>query len=207
MTERRPLASRETPWARALTQALARTRVTPNAISGASVVAAAVAGVALWGAAEAEGLARAALLILAALGCQLRLLGNLLDGLVAVEAGRGAPDGAFWNEAPDRVSDMVILAGLGLGAGEPALGWAAASLAVLTAYVRELGRGLGLPMDYRGPMGKPQRMAVVTIAALLALLDPLWDGSALLVGLWAVAAGAALTAGLRAARIVRALRR
>jgi phosphatidylglycerophosphate synthase len=196
--DRRPLRSRETAWARALTRRLARAGAAPNAISGASVVAAAVAGAALWGAGATDGVPRVALLVLAALGCQARLLCNLLDGLVAVEAGPGAPDGAFWNEAPDRVSDMLILAGLGLGAGAPALGWAAASLAVLTAYVRELGRGLGQSMDYRGPMAKPQRMAVVTGAALLAVLDPLWGGSALLVGLSVVVAGAALTTGLRA---------
>lgn len=205
---RRPLASRETGWAQGLARRLAASAVTPNQISMASVAAAVVAGAALWGAGTAEGWGRAALLILAALGCQLRLLCNLLDGLMAVEGGRGGPDGPFWNEAPDRLSDLLVLVGLGLGLGEPALGWAAASLAILTAYARELGHGLGLPPDWRGPMAKPQRMAAVTLASLASTLDPLWggDGILLLLALWVVAVGAGLTALRRAMGIVAALR-
>ncbi|MEH6776340.1 MAG: CDP-alcohol phosphatidyltransferase family protein, partial [Cereibacter changlensis] len=108
-TDRRPLASRDTGWARWLTRKLAATSVTPNQISMASMVAAALAGAAFWGVAHSEGAARVALLLLAALGCQLRLLCNLMDGLVAIEAGRQTADGAFWNEFPDRVADIVIL--------------------------------------------------------------------------------------------------
>ena len=206
---RRPLASRDAAWAKGLARRLAATAVTPNQISWASVAAAAVAGAALWGAGHVGGLARAPLLVVAALGCQLRLVCNLLDGLVAVEAGKGTPDGAFWNEAPDRVSDALVLVGLGLGLGLPALAWAATSLAILTAYVRELGRSLGLPPDYRGPMAKPQRMAVITGAALLSVPEPLWGGHGLVLhaALWIVALGGALTAARRAAGIVAALRR
>lgn len=206
--ERRPLASRDASWARSLARRLAATAVSPNQISMASVVAAAVAGGSLWGTGGTDGWARAALLVLAAIACQIRLACNLLDGLVAVEGAKGAPDGAFWNEFPDRLSDALVLVGLGLGLGLPALGWAAASLATFTAYTRELGHGLGLPADYRGPMAKPQRMAVVTVASLAALLDPLWagGGTTLLVGLWVVVAGCGLTVARRAASIVAGLR-
>jgi phosphatidylglycerophosphate synthase len=175
----------------------------------ASVIAAAVAGGALGVQGGAEGWSRALLLVLAALACQVRLMCNLLDGLVAVEGGKGTPDGAFWNEFPDRLSDTLILVGMGLGMGLPALGWAAASLAVLTAYTRELGHGLGLAADYRGPMAKPQRMAVVTMASLASLLDPLWGGrgEVLVAGLWVVAIGSSLTVARRAVGIVAELRR
>jgi phosphatidylglycerophosphate synthase len=207
---RRPLASRQTGWAAALTRRLAATSITPNQISMASMVAAALAGAALWSAGvAADGPARMLLLIAAAVFCQLRLLCNLLDGMVAIEAGKSAPDGAFWNEFPDRVSDLLILAGLGYGVGEPALGWAAAALAILTAYVRELGRGCGLPADFSGPMAKPHRMALVTAAALASLPAPLWDGrnELLLAALWLVAIGAGVTALRRSFHIVRQLRR
>ena len=206
--ERRPIASRETGWARRLTRALASSAVTPNQISMASMIAAALAGGALWGVGQADGASRIALLLLAAAGCQLRLLCNLMDGLVAVEARRGSPDGAFWNEFPDRISDILILVGLGFAVEMPGLGWATASLAVFTAYVRELGHGLGLPSDFRGPMAKPHRMAAVTIASLAAIFDPLWssDGTALLIGIWVVAIGSAVTVLRRAARIVTRLR-
>jgi phosphatidylglycerophosphate synthase len=63
----------------------------------------------------------------------MRLLCNLFDGMVAIEGGRKEADGPFWNEAPDRASDILILAGAGLGAGAVGLGWAAAALAVATA--------------------------------------------------------------------------
>ena len=123
--------------------------------------------------------------------------------MVAVEAGKGTADGAFWNEFPDRVADILILAGAGLGAGYAALGWAAAAMAVLTAYVRELGRACGTPSDFSGPMAKPHRMAAITAAALLSVFEPLWGGSGeiLIAALWVVAAGAALTALRRAARL------
>lgn len=207
--DRRPLASRDTGWARRITLWLASTSVTPNQISIASVAAAVVAGACFGLSGQAADGTRAALLILAALFCQARLLCNLFDGMVAIEAGKHAPDGAFWNEFPDRLADMLILVGVGYSAGAPDLGWAAAGFAVLTAYTRELGRNCGLPADYSGPMAKPHRMATLTAAALFATLEPLWQGQGqiLTLALWIVALGAAATSIRRAARIVRSLRR
>lgn len=60
--------------------------------------------------------------------------------MVAVEGAKAQADGSFCNEFPDHVADLVIFAGLGYGIGQPGLGWAAAFLAVPTAYMRELGR-------------------------------------------------------------------
>ncbi len=207
MDNRRPLASRGTKWAAGLTSRLAATSVTPNQISMASVLVAALAGACFWASGTAAGFGRVLLLLAAALFCQLRLLCNLLDGMVAVEAGKGSKDGAFWNEAPDRIADILILVGAGLGAGQPALGWAAACFAVLTAYVREHGRAGGLPADYSGPMAKQHRMALITAAGVIALFEPLWSDSdrVLEIALWIVAAGAAITALLRAVTVVRAL--
>ena len=209
-SNRRPLASRQTGWAAALTRFLAATSITPNHISIVSMLFAALAGAAFWAAGLSDhATSRALLLVAGAVFCQFRLLCNLLDGMVAVEAGKGSPDGAFWNEFPDRVSDLLILAGLGYGVGEPALGWAAVALAILTAYVRELGRGCGLPADFSGPMAKPQRMALVTVATILSLFEPFWDGrnEILVAALWLVAIGSAVTALRRSLHIVRALRR
>lgn len=161
-SDRRPLASRQSFWARGLTRWLVKRAITPNQISALSMVAAALAGL-CFAFASAYWLG----LILAALFCQLRLLCNLFDGLVAVEGGKGAPDGPWWNEAPDRVSDLFILTGFGLAAGAPTLGLLAAALAIFTAYIRELGRANGLGNDFAGPFAKQHRMAAVTLAALL----------------------------------------
>lgn len=205
---RRPLASRQTGWAATVTRWLAGTSVTPNQISQAGMVAALLAGAAFWGAGSAGGATRVALLVAAGLFVQLRLLCNLFDGMVAVEAGRGAPDGGFWNEFPDRVSDLLILMGAALAVGEPALGWAAAGMAFLTAYLRELGVNCGAGADFSGPMAKQHRMAVMTGAAGLSLFEPLlgWHGQVLSAALWIVALGAGLTVLRRAWRLVGRLR-
>lgn len=205
---RRPLASRDSGWARAIARKLSMASVTPNQISMASMVMAAIAGLAFWQAGTATGGSRTALLLVAALFCQFRLLCNLFDGMVAIEGGKQAPDGPFWNEFPDRVADILIFVGVGYGVGQPTLGWAAAAFAVLTAYTRELGRNCGLPADFSGPMAKQHRMAVITAAAVLSLLEPLWSGhNQMLIGaLWLIAIGAAITAIRRAANIVRKLR-
>ncbi|MBN9472184.1 MAG: CDP-alcohol phosphatidyltransferase family protein [Bosea sp.] len=207
-SDRRPLASRDTGWARGIARRLSASGITPNQISMASMAMAACAGAAFWLAGSAVSGLRAALLLAAALFCQLRLLCNLFDGMVAIEGGKQEADGPFWNEFPDRVADILILTGVGYGIGLPALGWAAAAFAVLTAYTRELGRNCGLPADFSGPMAKQHRMATITVAALLSLLEPLWrgQGEVLVIALWLIAVGAAVTALRRAANIVRGLR-
>ena len=207
--DRRPLASRSTGWATAITQRLAKTSITPNQISIASMGAAAIAAALFYMAGQTDGAMRIIGLLGGALFCQLRLICNLLDGMVAVEAGKGSPDGAFWNEMPDRVSDIVILVGIGYGIGMPDLGWAAGAFAVLTAYVRELGRASGQAADFSGPMAKPHRMATVTIAAFIAVFAPLWGSSnqVLMIALWVIAIGALITAIRRSARLVSQLKK
>lgn len=206
--DRRPLSSRDTGWARAIARRLSDSGITPNQISMASMAMAACAGAAFWLAGTAPPGSRIALLLAAALFCQLRLLCNLFDGMVAIEGGKQAADGPFWNEFPDRIADILIFAGVGYGIVAPALGWAAAAFAVLTAYTRELGRNCGLPADFSGPMAKQHRMAMITAAALISLLEPFWRGQneVLTVALWLIAVGAAVTTLRRAANIVRALR-
>ena len=40
---------------------------------------------------------------------QLRLLCNMMDGLVAVEGGLKSKAGDLFNEAPDRIEDVILL--------------------------------------------------------------------------------------------------
>lgn len=206
--DRRPLASRNTRWAQALARRMTALSVTPNQISQASMVMAALAGGSFWLSGGGDGGSRVLFLILAALFCQLRLLCNLLDGMVAVEGGKGEADGPFWNEFPDRVADILIFAGVGYGIAAPGLGWAAAAFAVLTAYVRELGRATGNPSDFGGPMAKQHRMATITAAALISILEVLWNGGSwvLTIALWIVAVGAAATALRRGLNLIRQLK-
>jgi phosphatidylglycerophosphate synthase len=129
--------------------------------------------------------------------------------MVAVEGGRGSRSGEVFNDAPDRLADILILVAAGYALPWPAwgsaLGWIAATLAVLTAYVRLLGRSLGLPQDFCGPMAKPHRMAVLTIACIAALVSSLESRLGLSLGLAVIAIGSALTVVRRLVRLVRAL--
>lgn len=207
MSERRPIASRDSQLAARVAKTLVERGISPNQISQISMVFAALAGLAFWFSGGTSGAMYVVYLFVAALGCQMRLLCNLFDGMVAVEGGRGAPDGPFWNEAPDRVADTFILVGIGLGAGHVGLGWAAASLAIGTAYVRELGSAQGLGADFRGPMAKPQRMAVATGAAATAIFFPVILGwSVLHLALWIIVLGSAVTILRRSQGIIASLK-
>lgn len=200
-TDRRPIAARNTGWALRCAQWLARSDITPNQISVFSVAFAAAGAAALLNWPDWRGMGTCALCIVLRLSC------NLFDGMVALEAGRGAtPIGAIYNDAPDRVADVLFLVSLGHLAGCDWLGWLAALLAVLTAYIRVLGGTLGLAQDFRGPMAKPQRMWLMCGALLAAALLPTHASSILLGAAALIAAGCALTCVLRLRAISHALR-
>ena len=172
--DRRPLKSRARPSARSLAAALARLGVRPNHVSVAGVFFALAAAVAFFGLLDVPALLQAVLLLAAAAAIQLRLLCNLLDGLLAVEGGLKSATGELYNDVPDRFADVLVLVAAGYAISwdwGPPLGWAAAAAALLTAYVRLLGGALGTPQHFFGPMAKPHRMAVLTSACLLSLLE------------------------------------
>jgi phosphatidylglycerophosphate synthase len=193
-----------------LAAALARRGVSPNAISVAGLVAGLLAGVALAATAFTDGWALRLCWIAGAAGVQLRLLANLLDGMVAVASNRTSKLGELFNEVPDRLSDAAVLVGLGYAAGgRPELGYVAAVGALLTAYVRALGKAAGAPNVFAGPMAKPHRMALVTVVALACAALPAGWVTGYHVPAWAlgvVAAGTVVTVARRLARIAAHLR-
>lgn len=201
---RRPLGSRNSAWARSLSVKAVQRGMTPNQISQLSIACAAV-GTACYSLAPlGPGILQWLALILAAAACQARLVCNLIDGMVAIEGGQGAKDGPFWNEAPDRISDLLLLTGAGIAAGNPALGLLASALAILTAYIRELGRAEGFAPDFSGPLAKPQRMAVLTVGTVLAAFyAPEWT---LTLTLWIIVAGTGATAVRRSLTLIDALK-
>ena len=201
MMERRPLASRSSSWAQWLAARLMKSQITPNQISLLSVAWAILGGgLLLWCAGWLAFIATAVCV-------QLRLLCNLLDGMVAIEGGKSTPSGALFNEIPDRVSDPLFLVPLGYAAGYSLLGWLAALLAVLTAYIRVLGGALGQQQDFGGFLPKQRRMAVLTIALLAAAVeDGLWGTRvSLLAAAIIIALGSLATCISRTLRIARLL--
>ncbi|MEQ1818858.1 MAG: CDP-alcohol phosphatidyltransferase family protein [Terricaulis sp.] len=225
---RRPIGQRSRFYAVYLTRVLAKSGVTPNFISFTSVIFAGLAGACFYTSGISDGGDRIMLLLGGALFCQLRLLANMLDGMVAVEAGKGSPDGPIWNELPDRFADIFILVGAGYGVAatgmfDATLGWAAAVAAVMTAYVREVGKAAGAPADYSGPMAKPHRMFWMTMFALVSVFDPQigpaaarildWaqfnaagNGVFIAFALWLILFGSIATVFSRAARALKFLR-
>jgi len=207
---RRPLKSRQNRLAQAFASWLSKREITPNQISVLSVAFATVTALALSMRNPYAGY-EIYLLIVAALGIQLRLLCNLMDGLVAVEGGKKTAAGEMFNDIPDRFADVFTLVAAGYAAANVdyaiELGWLAGILAVMTAYIRNLSTSLGLAADFRGPMAKQHRMAIMTIAILLSLFEPMFDlhGEVLAIALLIVVVGSLLTVWRRMLHTYRSL--
>ncbi|UXN57157.1 CDP-alcohol phosphatidyltransferase family protein [Phyllobacterium zundukense] len=198
---RRPISSRSSPWAIRLSKHLAQAGVTANCISLLSIVFAVIGGalIAFW--------AHPIAWLCAAACVQMRLICNLLDGMVAIEGGKKTSNGPLYNEFPDRICDTLFLVPVGYAVGYPWLGWLCALLAALTAYIRVFGGSLGLAQDFSGIMAKQRRMAVLT-AALVAQSIEMWlFGShwSLLVALAIITIGTLVTCVTRTIRISREL--
>ena len=172
--DRRPLKTRSWRIFQTIASKLAEQGVTPNSISVASVVFAALGALGLlitgW---TNEGVVMRGGWLLAIVGIQMRLIANLLDGMVAIEGGRASATGPLYNEVPDRVSDPILLIAAGYAfSGQPTAGWAAAVLALLVAYTRAIAASVGAGQIFIGPMAKQQRMALLTLVVALAFVLP-----------------------------------
>lgn len=167
-SHRRPLSIRAKAWPKKLAALLSGLGLTANGISTLSVFFGLVTFLLLILQPADDVRCN---LFLAAVSIQLRLICNLLDGLVAVEGGKKTPTGGLFNEVPDRFCDAFTLIGLGYYCGfwfSVELGFLATTLAFFTAYIRVLGASLGTQSYFVGPQAKQQRMAVCTVALLLS---------------------------------------
>lgn len=180
-----------------------------NGVSVAGMIAGMAAGASLAATAHLDGVPQRLAWLAAGLLVLVRLLANMLDGMVAIGSGTSSAVGELYNEVPDRVSDSAALIGLGFAAGgEPILGFLATLAAVFTAYVRTLGKGAGAGQDFVGPFAKQQRMAcVIGCAAYCAFTPANWAIPGLpAIVLAVVAVGSLFTALRRLRRIGLRLR-
>jgi len=161
---RRYLKFRELSFVQTIAQRLSRLRIMPNQISIASIFFAMLGSICFLLLQDADSTGRWLLPILAAVFIQCRLLCNLFDGMVAIEGGKKTHSGELFNDMPDRISDALLLVSTGYAISiiswGDTLGWCAALLAVMTAYVRTLAASLGAPINFEGPMAKQHRMAL-----------------------------------------------
>ncbi len=158
---RRPIAN---PFRRTASLAVrwcVRAGVHPDLISYLSIVASAAAGICFW-----RARAFPILLLVGPMLCYLRLWFNMLDGMVALGSGKASPRGEIVNDLPDRISDLLIFAGVAhSGLAYPASGYWAAIMALSTAYIGTLGQAIAGRREFGGWMSKPWRMVTLHAGA------------------------------------------
>jgi CDP-diacylglycerol---glycerol-3-phosphate 3-phosphatidyltransferase len=172
-------------------EALARTPVTPNAITVTGTVG--MTAGALW-------LFPTGHLFAGTVVCTIFVLSDMLDGALARVKGTTGAWGAFLDSTLDRVGDAAVFAGLAIwlarGGHQPVL--AGVTLyclvaGVMVSYARARAEGLGVRAD----VGVAERTERLLIALVSAGLTGLGVPFVLAVGLWALAVLSTITFGQR----------
>src|SRR6059058_3816892 len=148
---------------------LARTRVTPNALTASGVALCAAAAVLVFFESRGE-------ILFYWLGAGVFVVGSvldILDGALARTSGKGTPFGAFLDSTTDRVSEGVVLGAIALvfarhrdlvGVG---LAFAAVAGSFLVSYTRAKAEAIGLRGDV-GIGSRAERVVVITVGLVLA---------------------------------------
>jgi len=181
---------------------LARTRVTPNALTAAGVTLCAASAVLIWFGDHNQWLVYWSAAVLFVVGSIL----DILDGALARFGGKATPFGAFLDSISDRVSEGFVLTAVALvfsrHGNEVALAFAIAAIggSFLVSYARSKAELLGL----RGDVGfgsRAERVVVITAGLVFAP----WGG--LQWAIYFLAATAWLTVLQRILHVRRELRR
>jgi CDP-diacylglycerol--glycerol-3-phosphate 3-phosphatidyltransferase len=146
---------------------------------------------------------------LAALGVALGALGDVLDGAMARIKGLETPFGAFLDSTLDRLADMALFLGLIVYYGEQARSgavWLAGGAlvgSVLVSYARARAESL-LPscsdgIWSGGILERGERILLLEIGAVSQALFPM--SSAMIIVLWTILLGSAVTAGQRVLQV------
>ena len=104
----------------------------------------------------------------------------MLDGMVALASGKASWRGEILNDLPDRISDVLIFAGVAhSGLNAVISGYWAAIFALLTAYVGTFGQAVGVQREFSGLMSKPWRMVTLHLGAWITLGLLWWRAGAI----------------------------
>ena len=148
---------------------LARTRVTPDALTALGVGLCVCAAVLVFFENRNE-------ILFYWLGAAVFVVGSILDildGALARTSGKGTPFGAFLDSTTDRVSEGVVLGAIALvfarhhdlvGVG---LAFAAVAGSFLVSYTRARAEALGLRGDV-GIGSRAERVVVITVGLVFA---------------------------------------
>lgn len=141
--------------------------IRPNTLSLLSLLCAAGAGVLLALSDYRWELGLAALLI------GLNAFLDAVDGRVARMRGLATPKGDFVDHVFDRYADVFILLGFLLSPlGNDLLGLFALLGVLLTSYMGVQAQAVGIGRDYRGVLGRADRLVILFFAPLIEAL--LW---------------------------------
>jgi phosphatidylglycerophosphate synthase len=209
---RRELKARRVPFFQNFASQLVKWGLTPNQVSVLSAVFAIFGAFCFTRCFVCHSEGNPWILLLGTLFIQLRLLCNLLDGLMAVEGGLKTPAGELFNDVPDRVADVVLIMGAGVFAqqfwpGMIHIAWLAAVLAVGTAYVRTIGAAMTGKHDFSGPMAKQHRMFVLTVGGIGSAIESFAGVKhySMMLAICLIAMGAAITCVSRVMKLYRRL--
>jgi len=179
-----------------IAELLARTPITPNAIT--IIGTAGVATGALW-------LFPTGHLFAGTMVCTGFVLADMLDGVLARVKGTSGAFGAFLDSTLDRIADAAVFAGLTIWlvrTGQDALAWVALFCLVagaLISYAKARAEGLGIPCD----VGFAERTERMLLALVPAGLTGLGVPYVLAIGLWVLAVLSVVTFGQRVAAVRR----
>jgi len=150
-------------WLVPLAKALRR--IHPDVFTWTSLAVAAVGGVAFWRSGPSTDGLR---LLLVAWACVLvNSVLDLLDGKVAQLTGKATARGDYLDHAVDRFSDTMFLLGLAFSPWVRLdLGMLALVGTLLTSYMGTQARAVGLLRDYRGLLGRADRMVLLIVVPL-----------------------------------------
>jgi CDP-diacylglycerol--glycerol-3-phosphate 3-phosphatidyltransferase len=153
---------------------LARTRVTPNALTAAGVTLCILASILVFFEYRSE-------LLFFWLGAVVFVVGSvldILDGALARAGGTTTPFGAFIDSTTDRISEAFMLGAIALvftrDGSELGVGLTVAAIAgsFLVSYTRARAEALGLRGDV-GIGSRAERVVVITAGLVLAPWVPL----------------------------------
>ena len=178
--------------------ALARTPITPNAITIIGAVGMSAGALALYPTGH---------LFAGTMVCWFFVMADMLDGALARVKGTTGVFGAFLDSTLDRVADAAVFSGLAawfvLGGHSRLMAGVALFCLVagaLVSYAKARAEGLGLRADV-GLAERTERLLIALVAAGLAGLGVPY---VLPAGLWVLAAASAFTFGQRVLAVRRA---